>query len=218
MKKQMSAVLALSLALTMTACVPQNVSQGPGPKQAPVVAETSAIPETAVPQTAAEGTAPAVSAETMSQAVTEGTAAVPEAAAPTAAAANVTRYDGQGYTIDIPDGQWRLESEWDDGRLEQTWESIFYPEAELEVQYYAGLTKEQAQTAVTLDEDDFRLETQTDGSLMGRDLGDREILFVRFYPGDNGTYVLTYTYTDTQEMADSVGAQLASMADSFQVK
>ena len=201
MKKQMSAVLALSLALTMTACVPQNVSQGPGPKQAPVVAETSAIPETAVPQ-----------------AVTEGTKTAVTEAAPIPTAANVSQYEGQGYTIEIPDGQWRLESEWDDGRLEQTWESIFYPEAELEVQYYAGLTKEQAQTAVTLDEDDFRLETQIDGSLMGRDLGDREILFVRFYPGDNGTYVLTYTYTDTQEMADSVGDQLASMADSFQVK
>lgn len=213
MKKQMSAVLALGLALTMTACVPQNVSEGPSPKQAPVVAETPAVPETTVPQAMTEGTVPQAEApETVPQ------AAVPEAVAPTAAAANVTQYDGQGYTIGIPDGEWRLESEWDDGRPVQTWESIFYPDAELEVQYLAGLSKEQAQAAVMLDEDDFRLETQADGSMMGRDLGDREILFVRFYPGDAGTYVLTYTYTDTQKMADSVGAQLASMADSFQVK
>ena len=218
MKKQMSAVLALGLALTMTACVPQNASEILSSQQAPAAAEPPAVPEAAVPQTAAEGTVPAISEEIRSQAVTEGTAAVPEAAAPTAAAVKVTQYDGQGYTIDIPDGQWRLESEWDDGRPVQTWESIFYPEAELEVQYYAGLTKEQAQAAVLLDEDDFRLEAQSDGSLMGRDPEDQEILFVRFYPGDNGTYALTYSYLDIRKIADSVGAQLASMADSFQVK
>lgn len=212
MKKQMSAVLALGLALTLTACVPQNASEIPSSKQAQISTETAAVAETTVPQTMTEGTVPQeAAAETVSQAVTE-------AVAPTAAAANVTQYDGQGYTIGIPDGEWRLESEWDDGRPVQTWESVFYPDAELEVQYLAGLSKEQAQAAVMLDEDDFRLETQADGSMMGRDLGDREILFVRFYPGDAGTYVLTYTYTDTQKMADSVGAQLASMADSFQVK
>lgn len=205
MKKQMSAVLALGLALTMTACAPQNVADAADGRQAPpaVNTEAAAEPETTAPQTAMEN--PVQTTETAAVEGMEETAAL-------------TRYDGQGYSIMIPDGQWRLESEWEDGRPAQTWESIYHPDVELEVQWLAGLSKEQAQGFLMADEDDFQLETQPDGSMMGRDTQDGEILFARFYPSETGTFVLTYSYPDTTEMEEGFGAGLSSIADSFQLK
>lgn len=211
MRKPLSAVLALGLTLTLTACAPQNVPEIPQAEEPAAVQTETQSASSPDPQTAAvpteirETQADSQAAEKI---IVEGMEET----------VNLTQYDGQGYTIMIPDGQWRLESQWEDGRPEQTWESLHNSEVELKVAWLAELNKEQAQGFLMADRDDFQMEIQSDGSMIGRDSQDQEILFARFYPADAGTFILTYSYPDTTEMAEGFGVRLSTIADSFQLK
>ena len=203
-------ILILSLLLALSGC---------GQKTSPAVPETPPTPETTAPEpTAPETTAPAVSAGDRNPTAAElgreekmDLVFMVEGMEETVPA---TLYIGQGYSIYIPDEDWRLEKDVDDGIPEEKWESTVNDDVELRVLHLGEKTLEEAKAWVTAEEDDYRLIEDKQGGLGGTDEKDREMLEVRFYPSGSQMYAVLYEYP--MEAAEGFGARLGQIAESFE--
>ena len=199
----------LSLLLALSGC---------GQKTSPAVPETPPTPETTAPEpTAPETTAPAVSAGDRNPTAAElgreekmDLVFMVEGMEETVPA---TLYIGQGYSIYIPDEDWRLEKDVDDGIPEEKWESTVNDDVELRVLHLGEKTLEEAKAWVTAEEDDYRLIEDKQGGLGGTDEKDREMLEVRFYPSGSQMYAVLYEYP--MEAAEGFGARLGQIAETF---
>ena len=203
-------ILILALLLALSGC---------GQKTSPAVPETPPTPETTAPEpTAPETTAPAVSAGDRNPTAAElgreekmDLVFMVEGMEETVPA---TLYIGQGYSIYIPDEDWRLEKDVDDGIPEEKWESTVNDDVELRVLHLGEKTLEEAKAWVTAEEDDYRLIEDKQGGLNGTDEKDREMLEVRFYPSGSQMYAVLYEYP--MEAAEGFGARLGQIAESFE--
>lgn len=128
---------------------------------------------------------------------------------------DVSLYSGDGYSIYMPSEGWNFESELDDGLPVQTWENQLNHDVELEVVYLAGQDLKKAQSWVQAEEDDYRLTEEQGGGLTGKDAEDRELLEVRFFEAEQGTYVLMEHYPE--EAAEGFGTLLGVLADTMEV-
>ena len=177
--------------------------------------DSPAAPETAAPSTVPETAAPAgdrnPTAEELGRADKKDLTIMVEG---TEEAVPATLYIGQGYSIYIPDEDWRLEKDVDDGIPEEKWESTVNDDVELRVLHLGEKTLEEAKAWVTAEEDDYRLIEDKQGGLGGTDEKDREMLEVRFYPSGSQMYAVLYEYP--MEAAEGFGARLGQIAESFE--
>ena len=177
--------------------------------------DSPAAPETAAPSTVPETAAPAgdrnPTAEELGRADKKDLTIMVEG---TEEAVPATLYIGQGYSIYIPDEDWRLEKDVDDGIPEEKWESTVNDDVELRVLHLGEKTLEEAKAWVTAEENDYRLIEDKQGGLGGTDEKDREMLEVRFYPSGSQMYAVLYEYP--MEAAEGFGARLGQIAESFE--
>ena len=177
--------------------------------------DSPAAPETAAPSTVPETAAPAgdrnPTAEELGRADKKDLTIMVEG---TEEAVPATLYIGQGYSIYIPDEDWRLEKDVDDGIPEEKWESTVNDDVELRVLHLGEKTLEEAKAWVTAEEDDYRLIEDKQGGLGGTDEKDREMLEVRFYPSGSQMYAVLYEYP--MEAAEGFGARLGQIAEPFE--
>ena len=153
-------ILILTLLLALSGC---------GQKTSPVVPDVPpTAPETAAPET----TAPAVPTEDRNPTAAElgreekmDLVFMVEGMEETVPA---TLYIGQGYSIYIPDEDWRLEKDVGDGIPEEKWESTVNDDVELRVLHLGEKTLEEAKAWVTAEEDDYRLIEDKQGGLAAR--------------------------------------------------
>ena len=204
-------ILILTLLLALSGCGQKTSPAAPtSPKTAPDVqtSATSEVPETSATAPAEERnpTAAELGREEKMDLVfmVEGM----EETVP------ATLYIGQGYSIYIPDEDWRLEKDVDDGIPEEKWESTVNDDVELRVLHLGEKTLEEAKAWVTAEENDYRLIEDKQGGLGGTDEKDREMLEVRFYPSGSQMYAVLYEYP--MEAAEGFGARLGQIAESFE--
>lgn len=125
-----------------------------------------------------------------------------------------TLYNGEGYSIYIFDEDWRLETDMEDGVLEEKWESTFNDDVELRVLHLGNRGLAEAQAFVKAKEDDYRFQEDKQGGLLGTDEQDRELMEVLFYPSDGAMFAVLYQYPE--EAMEGFGARLRVMADTFE--
>ena len=205
--KRMCLTIALLAALALSGCG-QKTETVP-PAQEPVnQTATQTTEQTGTAQTAGDRTPTAEElgrAQTMElEFMLEGeTTKVP-----------ATLYIGQGYSIYIPDEDWRMEKGTEDGFPEETWESMFNDDVELRVLHFSGKTQEEARAFMIAEEDDYRFQEDQQGGLLGTDERDHERMEVRFHPSEDMVYAVLYTYPE--EAAEGFDVRLSVMADTFE--
>lgn len=203
MKATVSWMLAMLMALSLSAC---GSKQQPQPDAAQPVETQKPVEPAPV-----ENQTPAVDQAATSREQTAQLVYSPEGQEESVSA---TLYTGDGYSIYIPDEGWMLETDYDDGMPEESWDSVRNDDVELRVLHLGDRDLKTAQALVIADEDDFQLSEDGKGGLSGVDPTDREVLEVRFHEGKGGMYVLMYHYP--QEAAEGFGTLLSAMADTFE--
>ena len=124
------------------------------------------------------------------------------------------RYEGEGYTIDIPAEGWRQERETEDEVSAVSWEAEVNDEVELELLLFDGKPVDEAHQWVLAEEADYDLTEDEQGNLTGMDPEDGDILEVRFFEGSETVCALLLKYP--LEAAEGFGTTMGVMADTFQ--
>lgn len=124
-------------------------------------------------------------------------------------------YIGQGYSLYIPEEDWTLERDTEDGVAEETWENTINDDVELTVFHLGNMTLAEARAWVTAQEDDYDLIEDARGGLGGSDPKDGDVLMVSFHGEDGMLYAVAQKYP--AEAAEGFGARLSVLADTFEI-
>jgi len=127
-----------------------------------------------------------------------------------------TVYEGQGWSLYIPNEGWRLdECDRDDGVFQTAWESTSNDDAELWVLSMGQRTLAEAQRWLKAEEDDFVFREDKQGGLWGSDARDHELMEVRFHSGADALYAVVWTYPEAA--VEGFGTRLSVIADTFEI-
>ncbi len=124
-------------------------------------------------------------------------------------------YTGNGFSIYIPDDEFKKGMDFDDGILEDYWESKANEDAEIHVSVYSGVTSEKAQEHFLKENDDYIFEDLVGMPLCGQEK-DGDTLWFFVSSNENNTYIVSWKYPAS--VADTLGARLAKIAETFQVE
>ena len=124
-------------------------------------------------------------------------------------------YTGNGYSIYIPDDEFRKGMDFDDGVLEDYWESRANEDVEIHVSTYGGVTPEKAQKHFLKENDDYIFEDLTGKYICGQEK-DGDTLWFFVETNENNTYIVSWEYPKSAE--DAFSAKLAKVAYTFQVE
>jgi len=129
------------------------------------------------------------------------------------------RHTGEGYSIYIPEEDWRFEREEDDGIIEERWESLRNDDVELTVRTYPVYPDASVETTklAFLRESGYVFEDLTGGTpgdpLVGREADGDYLCFVAAEGAGGATYIVAWEYP--AEAAEGFGVRLRVMADTF---
>ncbi len=129
--------------------------------------------------------------------------------------ASTSLYTGNGYSIYIPDDEFRKGMDFDDGILEDYWENKTNEDVEIHVATYSGVTPEKAQQHFLKENDDYIFEDLTGMPVCGREKEGDALWFFAETNEDN-TYIVSWKYPKAAE--DAISAKLAKIAETFQVE
>lgn len=193
--------LCILAALLLTGCGQRAPETAPATTQAAVV-ETE--PAASAPTAPAE-TEPAVTSEVSGRPLHAELEFYPEGMLELCP---VTLYDGPGYSLYIPDGDYELTEE-------GHWVAALNNKVEIQVVFYPGVTEDDLRTAITpapliQGEDGVWFLSERDG-----DSWDSPCLDVWLYPAENGVYALFSRYF--LEAAEGFGARIATVASTFEL-
>ncbi len=124
-------------------------------------------------------------------------------------------YTGNGFSIYIPDDEFRKGFDFDDGILEDYWESKQNEDAEIHVSTYSGVTSDKAKEHFLRENDDYIFEDLTGMPLCGQEK-DGDTLWFFVSSNENNTYIVSWEYP--AGVADTLGPKLAKIAETFQVE
>ncbi len=123
-----------------------------------------------------------------------------------------TLYQGDGYSIYIPDSGFRYERDFDDGVYEEHWESVTNDNAEVMVWLYKNTTEQAARSAFLRENDDYIFEDLTGEPLVGTELDGDELWF-KVVPHGADTYIVSWKYP--KRARESLSETLAQIAGTF---
>ncbi len=125
-----------------------------------------------------------------------------------------TLYQGEGYSIYIPDSGFRYERDFDDGAREELWESITNDDAKVKVSLYKNTTEDAARSAFLRENDDYIFEDLTGEPLVGTE-SDGDELWFSVVPRGADAYVVSWKYP--KRAKESLGTVLAEIAGTFKI-
>ena len=131
------------------------------------------------------------------------------------ALAGASLYTGNGYSIYIPDEGFRKGMDFDEGILEDYWESTVNDEVEIHVASYGNVSPEKAQEHFLKENDDYVFEDLTGKYISGKEK-DGDTLWFFTETNEGNTYIVSWEYPKAAEEAFS--AKLAKIAETFQVE
>ena len=120
-------------------------------------------------------------------------------------------YQGEGYTISIPDG-YRYERDLDDGNLEETWNSKKYDDVEISVTTYKNTDEIVARGIFLRENDDYIIEDLTGNRILGIE-PDGDSLWFSVYEKDGNTYIVSWEYPKNTN--EAIRKELAEIAATF---
>lgn len=126
-----------------------------------------------------------------------------------------TLYQGEGWSIYVPDEGWTAADVDRDDR-EVSWDSLVGRDVEFGVKAYPEVSESEAFRWFTYDEDDYSFSELADGAATGHDDRDRETMYLRICAGAGATYLFLGEYPD--EAAEGFGARLEAIGNSLEVQ
>ena len=121
-------------------------------------------------------------------------------------------YQGEGYTLAIPDKTYRYEKEYDDGNMEETWEYIKRDDVEIKVTTFRNTDAVTARGRFLRDNDDYIFEDLTGETICGSEF-DGDTLWFRMYESEGVTYILSWKYPKNTK--EDLKKELADIAKTF---
>ena len=123
-------------------------------------------------------------------------------------------YQGDGYTISVPDKAYRYEKDYDDGNLEEKWDYIKKDDVEIKVTTYKNTDAITARGRFLRENDDYLFEDLMGESICGMEL-DGDTLWFRMYESPGKVYIVSWEYP--KNTSEDLKKELADITGTFTV-
>ncbi|MBR2916321.1 MAG: hypothetical protein IKC07_01800 [Clostridia bacterium] len=124
-------------------------------------------------------------------------------------------YKGDGYSLSIPEKGYRYEKDYDDGAIEDKWESITRDDISIEVITYEHTDKELAQKMFLRENEDYIFEDLMGYSLCGMEM-DGDTLWFNLYEANGNTYIVSWEYPKNAD--EKTKTELSAIAQTFKTE
>lgn len=123
-------------------------------------------------------------------------------------------YEGNGYTITIPQKNYRFEKDYDDGTLEEKWEYTKLDDTAIKVTTYKNTDAGTARSRFLMENDDYIFEDFMGYPVCGTE-PDGDTLWFSLYESDGDIYIVSQEYPKYAD--ESIITELADIAKTFKV-
>lgn len=123
-------------------------------------------------------------------------------------------YQGEEYTIAVPDENYRYEKDYDDGNLEEKWEYAQKDDVEIKVTTYKATDEITARGKFLKDNEDYVFEDLMGYSLCGTE-ADGDTLWFNLHEYDETVYIVSWEYP--KNTSEELKTELASIAQTFRI-
>lgn len=127
---------------------------------------------------------------------------------------NENTHHGEGYTLTLPDNNYRYEKDYDDDNLEEKWDYIKKDDVEIAVTTYKNSDEITARSKFLREHDDYMFEDLMGFSICGTEL-DGDTLWFRIHQLDSTIYIISWEYPKNTK--DSFKKELSGIADTFKL-
>ncbi|MBO5408638.1 MAG: hypothetical protein J6A61_04485 [Clostridia bacterium] len=125
-----------------------------------------------------------------------------------------TLHRGDGYELSIPSENYHYEKDYDDGALEESWESIKKDDVKIKVYTYQNTDEITARSRFLRENEDYIFEDMTGDSICGTQI-DGDILWFYLHQSDKTVYIISWEYPKhTKEVLQT---ELANIAGTFRL-
>ena len=124
-------------------------------------------------------------------------------------------YKGDGYLIYIPKDGYRYEKDYDDGVLEEKWESIKRDDIDIQVTTYKNTDALSAQGRFLRENEDYIFEDLMGFSTCGME-PDGDTLWFNLHEANGSTYIVSWEYP--KNTAESTKSELSEIAKTFKTE
>lgn len=124
-------------------------------------------------------------------------------------------YQGDGYTIRIPDKNYRYEKDYEDGNLEEKWDYTKKNDVEIKVTTYKNSDELTARTKFLRENDDYIFEDLMGYSLCGTE-PDGDTLWLTLHQSENTVYIVSWEYPE--KASEELKRELSDIAGTFKLK
>jgi len=124
-------------------------------------------------------------------------------------------HKGEGYTITVPEKDYRYEKEYDDGALEEKWEYTKKDDVEIKVTTYKSSDEISARTKFLNDYDEYIFEDLLGQSLCGQEL-DGDTLWFNLHEESGNVYIVSWEYP--KNTTEELKKELADIAGTFKIQ
>ena len=121
-------------------------------------------------------------------------------------------HKGEGYTITVPEKDYRYEKEYDDGALEEIWEYTKKDDIEIKVTTYKNSDEISARTKFLKDYDDYIFEDLLGYSLCGQEL-DGDTLWFNIHISGETVYIVSWEFP--KNTSEDLQKELSNIAGTF---
>ena len=121
-------------------------------------------------------------------------------------------HKGDGYSITIPDKKYRYESEFDDGRMEESWERINEDDAEIKVTIYKNSDAFTAINQFAKEHEEYIYEDLVGGPLYGAS-ADGDVIWFHQYENEGTIYIVSREHP--KNASEELQKELATIVKSF---
>ena len=121
-------------------------------------------------------------------------------------------HQGEGYTIAVPDKNYRYEKEYDDGALEEKWEYTKKDDVEIKVTTYKNSDEISARTKFLKDYDEYIFEDLLGLSLCGQEI-DGDTLWFNIHISGETVYIVSWEFP--KNTSEDLQKELSSIAGTF---
>ena len=123
-------------------------------------------------------------------------------------------YRGDGYTIDIPEKDYRYERDFDDGGFEEKWEYKKGDDVQINVTSYKNTDETTARARFLRENKDYIFEDLMGYSVCGTEL-DGDTLWFNLHQSGENVYIVSWEYPKNTD--EQLKMELSAIAETFKL-
>ncbi len=128
--------------------------------------------------------------------------------------ANDRIHNGDGYTLTVPDNNYRYEKDYDDGALEEKWEYKKKDDVVIKVTTYKTTDTEIAKRRFLGENDDYIFDDLTSYPVCGKEY-DGDTLWFNVFEAEGKVYIVSWEYRKNTD--DALQKELSDIAETFKL-